>query len=300
MKRILLVFCVLIGMDLHAQDRIIMESGDTLKVVVASRDKKNVSYVGYDDPEFKTSVLSTERIAKIIFDNGKVIDFKKSKFPGAYVGIVIGPNMPVSDFSQTYYNDDRSGFAKAGIGLGVEGRLPIYKFIGVGGCINVGNFGVDEESYFRQYNAEVQSQGYSINGRLSKYSYGTFSIGPDLGFKLGSRLRIYIPLEFSMISMKTKDKDFYEVKNSSSNQFVTAFDRSSAGTGIGYSTGVRLECIVARRIGIGIQAKAYDYVIDNEVKETNLDKDVAFDYTWTQKVTYFHLGFTVRYHFRKL
>ncbi len=300
MKRIVFVFCVFMSLNSFAQDRIIMESGDTLKVVVANRDKKNVSYVSYDDPEFKTSVLSTERISKIIFDNGKVIDFKKAKYPGAYVGIAIGPNMAVSDFAQTYYNDDRSGFAKGGIGFGVEGRFPIYKFIGVGACLNFGTFGVDEESYFRQYNSEVQSQGYSIHGRLSKYSYGSFSAGPDLGFKLGSRLLVYVPLEFSMISMKTRDNDFYEVTNSSNNQFVTAFDRSSSGIGVGYSTGARLEFIIARRIGLGLQAKVYDYVIDNEVKETNLEQNVAFDYTWTQNVTYFHLGFTVRYHFRKL
>jgi len=300
-KRIVFVFCVFVGLNAFAQDRIILETGDTMNVVVANRDKKNVTYVEYDDPEFKTSSMSTERIAKIIFENGKVIDFKKSKFPGAYVGVNLGTAMPISDFAQDNYNDDRSGFATGNkFAIGVAGRIPIWKFIGIGSSINIGSFGVNEASYFDQVNTNQGATG-SVStfssGTLAGYRYATFTVGPDLAFKLGTRLKLFVPLELSFISMNNKDGDNITIVDDT-DKILSTLVRKTKSQGMGVAFGISLEYMLTPHIGLGIQAKAYSHVVDTEVSETDTDKNIKFDYTWTQNVMYTNFGITARYHFR--
>jgi hypothetical protein len=301
-KRIVVVFCVLLSLSAMAQDRIVMESGDTLKVVVADYDKKNVNYVAYDDPEFNPASLSTVRISKIIFDNGKVIDFQKSKYPGAFLGLAVGTAMPVSDFANTSFLEERSGFAKGGKpAIGLEGRYPVYKFIGVSAGLNVGAFGVDGESYFNQYNnVNGGSNKLNTSGNLSTLRFFALSGGPDVAFKLGSRLRFSIPFEIAFMNLKNKDKDQLITKNDKGLVLSTQ-TVSSDGNGLGFSTGLRIEFMVSSKIGLGLQMKASQFKVEsnitNETTSSN-NTHIVFKSTRTQNVSYVQFGLTARYHFK--
>ena len=297
MKRIVFACCVFFGLSAFAQDKIILETGDTLKVVVANRDKKNVTYVEYDDPEFKTASISTERISKIIFENGKVVDFRKAKYPTAFVGIAMGSSMPVGDFAQdNYHEDNRSGFATGGkLALGISGRIPIWKFIGIGSSVNLGAFGVNEESYFEQRNNADTTK--TASGTLANYGYASFSIGPDLAFKFGSRLRFFVPIEFSMIAVSNKGVDNINIANSASGQTKSTIQRDSKGRGMGIALGVSIEYMLSANFGLGVQLKGSSYIVDTEVNETDTTKNINLDYSWTQNVLYTNVGITARYHF---
>lgn len=299
MKRIVLLFSFFASLNIVAQDRIITEAGDTIKAVVASRDRKTVKYVGYDDPEFDVSSMTTDRISRIIFDNGKIIDFHKSKYPGAFLGMMLGTGMPISDFAHSEYGDERSGFAEGGkIALAIEGRYPIYKFIGLSGGLSIGTFGVDQATYFKEYNDQVFRSGSKnqITGTLSEYENVSFSIGPDIGLKLGGKLRFFIPVEIAYTSIKNKSEDDIKILNEFGN-VVSETKRQTKGKGVGFSTGLRLEYMVSPHVGIGLEAKAYDYNVENTVTEVDGTSNVSIDYKWRQNVTYVHFGLSGRYHF---
>ena len=303
-NRIAGVFFILLSFNAFAQDRIILESGDTLSVVVANYNKKDVNYVGYNDPEFKSESQSTERVSKIIFENGKVVDFHKAKDPGAFVALTLNSAIPVSDFANDGLNDGRSGFAKPGSAIGLEGRYPIYKFIGISGGFNAGKFAFNEDSYFKQLNgfknnAQGAKDTLTASGNISNYQFATLSIGPDIAFKLGSRIRFSIPLEFAFISLKNKGNSKIKYVNKL-NETVSEETVNSNGNGIGYSTGIRFDYMLGAKIAIGLQAKAYYFSVVNEVTDEvkSISASVNRNYTSTQNVMYMQLGVTARYYFK--
>jgi hypothetical protein len=279
-----------------AQDKIFLKSGDTLHVVISQRDDKSVSYTSYDDPEFNTQSLSTDLITKIQLNNGKVIDFKKSKYPGFYVGIYFGNAVPFSDFGHAEANDERSGFAKDKPFLSFEGRMRIFRIIGVQADASIGSFGVNSSPYFDYENQKYSVHNIAVSGKLSDYRYATFSIGPDLGFNLGKRFKLFLPVQFSVISISNKGDDQINYTEKT-NGITNSVTRSSRGTGVGGSIGVKLDVLIGKHFGLGISAKAQDYEVDVNVQERYTNA-TNIDYNWNQSVSYFYAGLNLHYHFK--
>ncbi|MDB5256861.1 MAG: hypothetical protein JWM14_1556 [Chitinophagaceae bacterium] len=283
-------------MELLAQDKIFLKSGDTLSVIIAQHDDQSVSYTSYDDPEFNTQSLSTDQITKIQLNNGKVINFKKpSKYPGYYVGIYFGEGVPVGDFAHAEANDERSGFAESKPFLSFEGRMRVFRFIGAQADVSVGTFGVDSGPYF-EYENKTDTSGniQSISGKLSDYRYGTFSIGPDLGFNLGKKFKVFFPVQLSLISISNKGDD--QINYTDINNITTTIYRSSRGTGAGIAIGLKLDYLLGKHFGLGISAKAQDYEVAMKVQERYVG-GTNIDYQWNQSVSFFYAGLNLHYHF---
>ncbi|MDB5272600.1 MAG: hypothetical protein JWO58_967, partial [Chitinophagaceae bacterium] len=212
-----------------AQDKIFLESGDTLHVIISQRDDKQVVYVPYDDPEFNTTTISTEQIKKIQLHNGKVIDFKKSRYPGYYAGLCFGNGAPVSDFANNDPHNDRSGYATAKFFLSIEARMRLFRFIGLAGDLSLGSFGTNSSKYFDYLSQKDNPSLVYVSGSFADYRYASFSIGPDLGFNVGRRLKLFFPMQFSAISISTKGNDEIHYQKSDSTQRDET--RTSKGTG---------------------------------------------------------------------
>jgi hypothetical protein len=293
LKNIILLFCLPSSIELLAQDKIFLKSGDTLHVVIAQQDDKSVSYTAYDDPEFNTKSLSTDQITKIQWSNGKVIHFKKlSKYPGHYVGLYFGMGVPFSDFAHAEAVDERSGFAETKAFLSFEGRMRIFRFIGAQADISVGSFGIDSGPYFDYENQRYNTHSISVSGKLSDYRYGTFSIGPDLGFNLGKKLKVFLPVQLSLISISTKGDDEINYTDTT----TTTIYRSSRGTGAGIALGLKLDYLIGKHFGLGLSAKAQDYAVLMKVQERYVG-GTNIDYEWNQSVSFFYAGINLHYHF---
>jgi hypothetical protein len=280
-----------------AQDKIFLKSGDTLHVVISQRDDKVVNYTSYDDPEFNTQSISTDLITKIQLNNGKVIDFKKSKYPGFYVGIYIGNAAPFSDFAHAEASDERSGFAKDKPFLSFEGRMRIFRIIGLQADASIGSFGVNSAPYFDYENQLYSTHNIAVNGKLSDYRYSTFSVGPDLGFNLGKRFKLFLPIQFSVISIGNKNDD--QINFTEKTNGITNFmNRSSRGTGTGVAVGIKLDVMIGKHFGLGISAKAQDYDVEVKVQERYSTNAASIDYKWHQNVSYLYAGLNLHYHFK--
>ncbi|MDF2457277.1 MAG: hypothetical protein K0R51_3270 [Cytophagaceae bacterium] len=282
-------------MELMAQDKIILKTGDTLHVVISQRDDKSVSYHAYDDPELNTQSLPTDQITKIQLNNGKIIDFKKSnKYPGAYVGIYAGNAIPFSDFAHAEANDERSGFARDKPFISIEGRMRVFRFIGVQADIGLGTFGVNSSPYMDYENQRYNMHGITVDGTLNNYRYSTFSIGPDLGFNLGKRFKVFLPIQFSAISISTSGEDQINYTNAGTTNSVY---RTSSGLGFGGTMGVKLDLMIGKHIGVGLSGKAQAYDVEMDVQE-RYTEGTNIDYSWTQSVSYFYVGLNLHYHFK--
>lgn len=296
-KNILFLFCLLSSMELFAQDKIFLKSGDTLHVIISQQDDKSVNYTEYDDPEFNMQFLPTDQITRIQFNNGKIIDFKKSKYPGYYVGIYLGEAVPVSDFAHAEVNDARSGFAKSKAFLSFEARMRVFRVIGAEADVSIGTFGVDSGPYFQYENQfPTGSSIQSVSGKLSDYKYGTFSIGPDLGFNMGRKFKVFLPIQFSVISIGTQGEDAIHYTYVSDTTTTTIY-RSSAGTGAGVALGLKLDYLLGKHIGLGVSIKAQDYAVVMKVQERYED-GTTINYKWNQRVTFFNAGLNLHYYFK--
>lgn len=294
MKKILFLFSLLVAFESFAQDKIILKTGDTLHVVISQRDDKSVSYHAYDDPELNTQILSTDQITKIQLNNGKFIDFKKSsKYPGTYVGIYFGNAVPFSDFAHAEANDERSGFARDKPFISFEGRMRVFRFIGVQADIGLGTFGVNSSPYMEYENQRYNVHGTTVDGTLNNYRYGSFSIGPDIGINLGKRFRLFVPLQFSVISISTQGEDQINYTNGGTTSSVF---RTSRGTGIGAAFGVKLDVMLGKHFGLGLSGKVHDYLVSMDVEERYDDTNI--NYSWYQNVSYFYAGLNLHYHFK--
>ena len=290
------MFCLLSSLELIAQDKIFLKSGDTLHVIISQRDDKLVNYTSYDDPEFNTQSISTDLITKIQLDNGKIINFAKSKYPGFYVGIYFGNAIPISDFSQDNPDDSRSGFARDKPFLSIEARMRVFRFIGVQADISAGTFGVNSTPYFEYLNQLYRPQFTTVSGTLSDYRYSSFSIGPDLGFNVGKRMKVFLPIQLSFINLASKGKDVIEYEEQFS--IHSSMERETHGNGVGLAFGAKVDFVIAKHFGLGISVKANDYAVTRKVQEVYSKDNVTINYSWTQNVTYLYTGINLHYHFK--
>ena len=301
MKHILVLFCLLFSISLMAQDKIFLKSGDTLSVIISTRDNDQVTYTSYDDPEFNTLSITTDQVLKIQLNNGKIIDFKKSKYPRYYAGVFFGDGIPVSDFANANVEDNRSGFAEDKGFISFEGRMPLFRFIGLEADISVGSFGVNSGPYFQyirnQYSQSAEN--ISVSGTLSDYRYASFSVGPDLGFNLGRKFKLFIPIQFSVISLSTKDDDHIIYLNNTNGNTHTV-DRNSKGPGVGAALGGKLDYIIGKHFGVGIAFKYHMYNANIKVTESYQGPlaTTQNSYNWNQSVSFMYLGLNLHYHFK--
>lgn len=297
---VVIALCVLFSIQLYAQDKIFLESGDTLKVVISNRDKKNISYVMYDDPEMLRSSVPVTKVSKIQFDNGKVLDFHKSRYPGTYVGLILSDPVPVSDFAnKSLTGNQQSGFATGNKGaLGMEGRMRLYKFIGLHSTLNVGAFGVDQQTYFQKVNNSRNANGYYVNGSLSSYRFATFALGADLGLKLGSRFMLFVPVEALLMGMKTEGDDNIYYYNNMTNKQTADIQRSTKGSGLGYAVGLKFEVRILRNFSTGLMVKMHNAYLNQKVTSQEKSSGADLSYTWNQHVTYTQFALTINYHFK--
>lgn len=79
MKRLLLIFLVLLGYTLNAQDKILKKNGEEIISKLIEITPEIIKYKKFDNQEGPTYSIYIKDINKIIFENGKVEIFSKEK-----------------------------------------------------------------------------------------------------------------------------------------------------------------------------------------------------------------------------
>lgn len=143
----------------------------------------------------------------------------------SYVGFYGGLSAPQSDFGQSNYNNNKAGFAKKGVVLGIDGAYYFYKNLAIGGTLSFQDQGeltsndvnilaTGYTNSFAADQATVTGSGryHSINillGPQYSFTYGKFIL--DLRASAGIMKFYSTPLtDISLIGVTDQTKDFYQ------------------------------------------------------------------------------------------
>jgi len=104
-----------------------------------------------------------------------------------YVGLSVGPSIPLSDFKKTVLADSTSGFAKTGIALSFDYAYRFTHNFGMqliinysGNSLNTGSYEDQLENTLPEYNVSVES--------TDNWTSGGLFLGPYLRFPLTNKL----------------------------------------------------------------------------------------------------------------
>ncbi len=167
MRKILLfsafVFCL--AMAGKSQDRIYRQNGKVIEAKVLEVGSSEVKYKEFNNPDGPVYVLETDRIKKIVFENGKEQKFVDNlKDPERYAGQA---NKAIKvNFLSALYGYSEIGFEKStGVGKGFEVSLGI---IGAGKAGTIGYFNSQFQEVKRSPFGFFLSGGYKF-GKLPDF-----------------------------------------------------------------------------------------------------------------------------------
>ncbi len=104
-----------------------------------------------------------------------------------YVGLSIGPSIPLSDFKKDILNDSTSGFAKTGVALSFTYAYRFTHNFGMQLVINYSSNALDNTKYSNLLEAEHPDYGVSVESTKNWSSGGLF-LGPYLKFPINRNL----------------------------------------------------------------------------------------------------------------
>ncbi len=106
-----------------------------------------------------------------------------------YVGLSIGPSIPLSDFSKSLLNDSTSGFAKTGLALSFNYAYRLSHNFGIQLLINYSSNAINNSKYKNQLETAHPNYGVSIESTKNWSSGGIF-LGPYLRFPITRALSL--------------------------------------------------------------------------------------------------------------
>lgn len=162
MKKILplcLLSCIIIRVA-HAQDKIYRNNGKIVEAKIIEISSDEIKYHEYNDPSGVVYVLETDRIKKIVFENGKVRSFESDiKDPERYAG---QRNRAIKlNFLSPLYGYTEIGFEQStGVGKSYE--------------LSLGVIGAGKSRFLDFYDSQL--------GEVKRNPFGIFISG---GYKFG-------------------------------------------------------------------------------------------------------------------
>jgi len=151
--------------------------------------------------------------------NANAQDKETKTYPKSYISIFSGFSIPVSEFGQAAYSDYKSGFAKKGVTIGLDGAYYLYKNFAIGAVISFQDQGelnaVDVQNLSNGYNTDFDKDETTITA-INRYHNFNLMAGPQYSF-LYKNFTFDLRVSAGMI------------KSTSTPSFAMVFDNGSGG-----------------------------------------------------------------------
>lgn len=209
-----------------------------------------------------------------------------------YMGLSIGPSIPLSDFAKTDLNDSTSGFAKTGVAFNFAYAYRISHNFGLQFVVNYSGNKLDNITYENElmkanpdYNVRVESNQNWSSGGLFGGPYLRFPIG-DFSVDVRGLIGYY--------GSYAPQATIYATKKETPNDKSTYYRETSRSYGFGYL------------LGAGMKYRLSDYYItlfaDYVGSDLNFDRSVGLDWndepytsSFNQKINYLSISIGLAY-----
>lgn len=170
----------------------------------------------------KKNFTSLLPIAAIIFlsFNANAQDTDTKTYAKSYISLFGGLSIPTGDFGQATYSNYKSGFAKKGVTIGLDGAYYLYKNFAIGAVFSFQDQGelnsADVQNLTNGYNTDFNKNETFISA-VNRYHNFNLMAGPQYsflykGFTLDLRISAGI------------------IKSTSTPSFAMTFDNNSGGS----------------------------------------------------------------------
>ncbi len=176
-------------------------------------------------------------------------------YPKGYLNFNGGVSLPTSDFGKNDYNDNKAGFAKPGVTLGVEGAYYFYKNLGLVVSFSFQDQGelstADAQELATGYNTDFGKDQTSVTGN-NRYHNVTLLAGPQYSF-LYKKFTLDLHAQAGLVKSYGTPDVVVEFDNTTSNtpdleQF------SVGGKKFAYGGGINLRFALSDGIDIGLRS----------------------------------------------
>ena len=176
-------------------------------------------------------------------------------YPKGYLDFNGGISFPTSDFGKSDYYDNKAGFAKRGVTLGVEGAYYFYKNLGVVVSLSFQDQGelttADAQTLANGYNNDFGKDQTSVTGN-NRYNNVTLLIGLQYSF-LYKKFTLDLHVQAGLVKSYGTPDILAEFDNTTSNtpdleQF------SVGGKKLAYGGGINLRYSLTDGIDVGLRS----------------------------------------------
>ena len=183
---------------------------------------------------------------------------KKEKLKRGYIGISVGPAIPLGEFGSTDINSEHSGFAKTGVSLQlINFGLRLNKNFGIAAMWSGAAFNVDEEAMKRNAGLGtlvLDSDPWAFGALMGGLFVSIPSKVLDVDFRV----------MFGLGYGKTPEINIY---GNADGGFISLKQESDASNSIAYSLGLGLRFNVARSVSLNL---LFDFVGSKQEFEVNM------------------------------
>ncbi len=157
-----------------------------------------------------------------------------------FIGLSIGPSIPIDDFKKAVLADSTSGFAKTGVALVFNYAYRVTHNFGLQLIINYSGNNLDNIKYKNELEAAHPEYGVSVESTKSWSSGGLF-LGPYLRFPLSEKLSWDVRALGGFFGSYSPKATIRRTKKDDPNDKGEYYLESSRATGFSYLIGTGLK-----------------------------------------------------------
>ena len=176
-------------------------------------------------------------------------------YPKGYLDFNGGISFPMSDFGKSDYNNNKAGFAKRGVTIGVEGAYYFYKALGIVVSLSFQDQGelttADAQALANGYNNDFGRDQTSVTGN-NRYHDVTLLVGPQYSF-LYKKFTLDLHAQVGLIKSYGTPDIFVEFNNTTSNT-PDLQQYSAGGKKFAYGGGINLRYALTDGIDVGLRS----------------------------------------------
>jgi len=210
-----------------------------------------------------------------------------------YVGLSIGPSIPLSDFARKDLNDSTSGFAKTGVALNFTYAYRFSHNFGMQLVVNYSGNKLDNIAYADGLMKAHPGYGVTVESTQNWSSAGAFG-GPYFRFPIGDAFSIDVRGLIGYFGCNSPKATIYTTNINNPSDKGTYYRESSRSTGFGYLLGAGFKYRYSHYYLTAFADYIGSELYFNEVTGWNWDNE-PYTTSFAQKINYLSLTLGLAY-----
>lgn len=191
----------------------------------------------------------------------------------SFIGITGGFSPVFGNYTKTAYMDDKSGFASAGMNIGITGVYFIKHHFGIAGLISYSGYGYQGSQNLTDGYKEAFDLDSATLYRKGNNDAFSILVGPYYSLPLGqSKLHLDVRILVGYVHAQFAGNEVY-LEDGVGNQFEQQPANASA---FGYQSGIGLRYDLCRHFGVGVNADYFGSTPDFKIDNTNRKNEAGW------------------------